>query len=79
MPGAGKSVVADWLVDEGYEFYRFGQAVLDHFVRSGEKPTEKKEKKVRENLRKKHGMAAIAKLLHPKFIKSLKNRMSPNY
>ena len=71
MPGAGKSVVADWLVEKKFKFYRFGQVVLDYFVKSGKKPTEKEEKKVREGLRKKDGMAAIAKALYPKFKKAL--------
>jgi dephospho-CoA kinase len=72
MPGAGKSVVSDYFADHGYQFVRFGQVVLDHFVKSGEKPTEAKEKKIREELRKKHGMAAIAIKLYPKFKLMLK-------
>jgi dephospho-CoA kinase len=67
MPGAGKSVVSDYFAKKGYYFVRFGQITLDVVKRRGLKPTEKNERKIREGLRKRHGMVAFAKLNYPKF------------
>lgn len=72
MSGAGKSVVADYFVKKGYQFVRFGQITLDEVKKRGLKPTEKNERKIREAVRKKHGMAAFAKLNYPKFRRLLK-------
>lgn len=72
MPGAGKSVIADWLVEKNFKFYRFGQVILDEVKKTGKEPTEELEKKFRLGLRKEHGMAVIAKLLYPKINLSLK-------
>jgi dephospho-CoA kinase len=68
MPGSGKSEVAEYLRkknDLGY--VRFGQVVLDEIIKEGGKTTEQRERKIREALRKKHGMAAIALLNMDKF------------
>jgi len=73
MPGAGKSVVSDYFVKKGFQFVRFGQITLDEVIRRGLKPTEQNERKIREEVRKKHGMAAYAILNLPKFKKLLKN------
>lgn len=71
MPGAGKSVVSDFFVKKGYQFVRFGQITLD-IVKEKRLPlTEASERKVREDLRKKYGMAAFAILNYPKFKKLL--------
>jgi dephospho-CoA kinase len=67
MPGAGKSLLADYLVGKGYEFVRFGQITLDEVKRRGLAPTEANERQVREEFRKKDGMAAYAVVLYPKF------------
>jgi len=72
MPGAGKSVVSDFFVENGYRFVRFGQVVLDEVKKLSPKPSEKIERKVREGIRKRHGMAAMAILNYPKFKKLLK-------
>ena len=72
MPGAGKSVISDYFVKKGYQFVRFGQLTLDEVKRRGLKPTEKNERKIRERLRKKHGMGAFAILNYPKFKKHLR-------
>ena len=67
MPGAGKSVVSDFFVKKGYQFVRFGQLTLD-IVKAKNLPlNEASERKIREELRKKHGMAAYAILNYPKF------------
>lgn len=72
LPGSGKSVVADYFVTKGFEFVRFGQITLDIVKAKGIEPTEAIEKKIRENIRKKHGMAAYAKLNLPKLKKIIK-------
>ena len=66
MCGAGKSIVADELVSRGFSFFRFGQITLDIVKEQGLKPTEENEKKIREGVRKKHGMGAYAILNQPK-------------
>lgn len=74
MCGAGKSEVANYLMlKKEYGFVRFGQITLDKVKELGKKPSEKLEKQIREDLRKKHGMAAFAILNIPKFDKLLKS------
>jgi dephospho-CoA kinase len=72
MPGAGKSIVADFFVKHGYQFVRFGQITLDEVKKRGLKPTEAIERKIREDIRHKYGMAAYAILNYPNFKKLLK-------
>jgi dephospho-CoA kinase len=60
MCGSGKSVIADALVRKGYYFFRFGQITLDIVKGKGLEPTEENEKKIREEVRKEHGMGAYA-------------------
>ncbi len=67
MCGSGKSIVADELVQAGFSFARFGQITLDLVKERGLAPTEENEKKIREDLRKEHGMGAFATLNLPKF------------
>lgn len=64
--GAGKSEVADYFVKHGFEYLRFGQITLDEVKRRGLEPTEENERPIREEFRKKHGMAAYAILNIPK-------------
>lgn len=73
MPGAGKSVVSDYFIKMGYQFVRFGQITLD-IIKDKKLPlNEKSERKIREGLRKKYGMAAYAILNYPKFKKLIKS------
>lgn len=72
MPGAGKSIVSDELVANGFAFIRFGQITLDKIKEQDLEPTEENEKKIREGLRKEYGMAAYALLNIPKFDELLK-------
>src|SRR3989339_1587800 len=67
MTGSGKSLVADYLISKGWGFARFGQITLDIVKERGLAPTEENEKKIRESLRKEHGMGAFAILNLPKF------------
>ena len=73
LPGAGKTEVADYLMKKrDFGFVRFGQITLDWFIKKGIRPTEKKERKFREDIRRRHGMAAYAKLNVSKFDALLK-------
>ncbi|MBS1266330.1 MAG: hypothetical protein MAG795_00297 [Candidatus Woesearchaeota archaeon] len=71
MCGCGKSLAAEIFKEQGYEYVRFGQAVIDEVMRRGLKVNEKNERNVRESMRKEHGMAAMAKFLIPIFDKLL--------
>lgn len=71
LTGAGKSVVSDWLVNQGFQFLRFGQITLDLVKERGLAPTEENERPIREEVRKKHGMGAYAILNLPKIGKLL--------
>ena len=69
MPGSGKTEVTKLFREKGYEYIRFGQAVLDEVLRrfGPEGVNEKNERMVRESMREEHGMAVMAKLLIPTF------------
>ena len=69
MPGSGKSIAGDMFKQEGYKYLRFGQIILDEVKKRGLEPLEENERPIREELRKKHGMAAIAILNLPKIKK----------
>lgn len=64
LTGSGKSVAADFFVEKGFSFFRFGQITLDICRKRGVSG-EAAEKKVREELRAKHGMGAYAILNIP--------------
>lgn len=66
MCGAGKSVISDQLVENGYQYIRFGQITLDEVKRRGLPPTEENERPIREEFRRVHGMGAFAILNLPK-------------
>jgi dephospho-CoA kinase len=72
MPGAGKSEVAEEFIKRGYQYIRFGQITLDEVKKRGLEPTEKNERPIREELRKKYGPGAFATLNIPKFDEALK-------
>ena len=74
MTGAGKSIVADYLVGKDWGFARFGQIVLDEVKRQGLEPKEENERPIREQMRREHGMAAMAILNIPKFDAILKEK-----
>ncbi len=72
MPGAGKSEVADHMMAKHqFGYFRFGQIVLDKVKETGQAPTEKLEREIREKIRAEHGMAAMAILNLPKIEKLL--------
>ena len=72
MTGAGKTFASDYFVNKGLQYLRFGQIVLDEVKKRNISPTEENERPIREKLRKKYGMAAMAILNLPKFKKLLK-------
>lgn len=72
MPGAGKSLVSDELVRQGFAYLRFGQITLDKIKEEGLELTEANERKIREGFRRKYGMGAFAILNIPKIDEMLK-------
>ncbi|OGY42057.1 MAG: hypothetical protein A2Y67_03170 [Candidatus Buchananbacteria bacterium RBG_13_39_9] len=67
LPGAGKTEITNYLQKKfGWPKIYFGQAVFDEIANRGLEINEQNEKQVREDLRKKHGMAAMAILNIPK-------------
>lgn len=73
MAGSGKSVVADELIRQGYQFFRFGQITMDIIKEKGLEINEINERAIRENVRKEHGMGAYALLNIPKIEKFLES------
>src|SRR5574342_69439 len=66
MTGSGKSEVARVFAENGFHRIRFGDITDEEVARRGLKLNEENERRVRELLRKEHGMAAYAKLNLPK-------------
>jgi dephospho-CoA kinase len=66
MPGSGKSEVARVFQKHGYAGVRFGDITDEEVKKRGLKLDEGNERVVREELRKKHGMAAYAILNLPR-------------
>lgn len=74
MAGAGKSEVTEYMRKKRkFGYVRFGQITLDKVKALGEQPSEALERKIREDNRKKYGMAAYAILNEPKFDELLKS------
>lgn len=65
MAGSGKSVFCDHLWKRGWPIVYFGGLVLSELDRRGLARTQENEKAVREDLRQKLGMDAIAQLALP--------------
>jgi dCMP deaminase len=73
LTGAGKTVSAKYLESKGFSYLRFGQITLDILKKKiGKKNNPELEKQIREDIRKKHGMAAYAVMNKPKLDKLLK-------
>lgn len=73
MCGSGKSATAEYLTKKReFGLVRFGQITMDKIIEMGKQPSEALEKKIREDMRKEHGMAAFAILNIPKIDKLLK-------
>ncbi|MBM4443697.1 MAG: dephospho-CoA kinase [Chloroflexi bacterium] len=65
MAGSGKSEVARVFESSGFARVRFGDITDEEVRRRGLKLDEQNERRVREDLRREHGMAAYAKLSLP--------------
>lgn len=74
MPGSGKSVCARYLEERGFFQFRFGGIVVDEVARRGWPLTPENERLVREELRARHGMAAIAVQALPVLRQALSSR-----
>ena len=66
MAGSGKSIATDIAVTLGFTPVHFGDAVMDEIARQGLPVNERSERKIREDLRKRHGIAAFAVLAIPR-------------
>lgn len=66
MAGSGKSEVASVFVDAGFQKVRFGDITDEEVRRRNLELNEENERRVREELRRQHGMAAYAILNMPK-------------
>ena len=73
MTGAGKSEVARVFEEHGFKKVRFGDITDEELNNRGLEPNEENERRIREELRKKYGMAAYAKLSLPRIDTSLKS------
>ena len=73
MPGTGKSLLCEHYIKKNYQRVYFGGIILEEVKRQGFPIEQQYEKKVREELREKHGMGAVAKLALPKIETFLKN------
>lgn len=76
MPGAGKTVCADHLKGLGFFTLRFGAVVVDEVRRRGWEVNPANERIVREELRARHGMAAMALITLPKLRAALSHHDS---
>ena len=73
MAGAGKSEVASVFKEHGFKKVRFGDITDEELKNRELEPNEENERYIRQQLRKKHGMAAYAKLNLPRIDSSLKS------
>ncbi|NIQ05801.1 MAG: AAA family ATPase [Candidatus Korarchaeota archaeon] len=71
MPGSGKSIVVEYLKENGWNVIHFGKLTIKELQKHNLAVTEANEKKVREQLRETYGMGAFAKLLLPEIRKAL--------
>jgi dephospho-CoA kinase len=73
MAGSGKSEVTRLFRDNGFTPVRFGDLTDEELRKRGLELNEANERRVRELLRKEHGMAAYAKLNLPRIDSALKS------
>ena len=63
MSGSGKSMACNLLTKKDYKSVYFGGIIYKKMQEEGIEITPDSQKEFRENLRKKHGMGVVAKLL----------------
>lgn len=71
MPGSGKSMCAEYLNEQGFYKFRFGQIVVDEVAARNLPLTPQTERDVREDLRTNEGINAIAKRALPQLKEAL--------
>lgn len=76
MPGAGKSVCAEYLEQKGFYKFRFGQIVVDEVAQRGLPLTPSNERIVRESLREAEGINAIAQRALPYLTNALEQHQT---
>lgn len=74
MPGAGKTLCAKHLEEQGFFQFRFGGIIVDEVVARGLEINPENERIVREEFRNNEGMDAIAKRALPKLKAALSER-----
>lgn len=60
MCGSGKSEAVKFFTDKGYRKVYFGEVVINEIIEKGFEVNEKNERVIREDLRDRYGMAAMA-------------------
>lgn len=73
MPGAGKTLCATYLANQGFFQFRFGGIVTDEVTRRGWEINPANERVVREELRANEGMDVMAKRALPHLKAALEN------
>ena len=76
MAGSGKSVITEYLESEGWNKVYFGGAIMAKLEEENIPLTPENEKKMREDVRKQYGMAAVAVLLEDKIRKAVEGLYS---
>jgi adenylate kinase len=71
MPGSGKTEVSQYLSSKSFPVVSFSSIVNEMIDNKGLKHTQDNHREIRTNLRKEHGMGALAKLSAPKIEKGL--------
>ena len=74
MAGSGKSIATDYLEKKGWNKIYFGGAIMDKLKEEGKEVTPANEKKCREDIRAKYGMAAVAVLLEERIKKAYEEK-----
>ncbi|MFH1649680.1 MAG: AAA family ATPase [Candidatus Woesearchaeota archaeon] len=73
LTGSGKTTVADFFKDKGFQYFRFGQVTIDNLTKKGLPINEANERAEREAIRNQYGMGGFAKLAVPILEKMLKS------
>lgn len=73
MAGSGKSVATTYLEEKGWNKIYFGGLIYQHMRDENIEITPESQKKYREDIRKKYGMAAVAVLLKGDIEKAYNN------
>ena len=74
MAGSGKSIATDYLEKKGWNKIYFGGAIMDKLKEEGKEVTPANEKKCREDIRAKYGMAPVAVLLEERIKKAYEEK-----